>query len=497
MAESLTRKASTATKWSALTELMAKLVSPIIGLILAHLLTPEAYGIVATITLVISFVEIFTDAGFQKYIVQHEFQDKQDIYESTNVAFWSNFILSIIIWGGIIIFRDSLAAFVGSSGYGFALAVACVGIPIAAFSSLQVALYRRELNFKPLFKVRMVGVFVPLVITIPLAILFRNYWALIIGTISRNIVEALVLSLYSKWRPFFRYSFVKFKEMFNFTIWMLLDSISIWLSANLDVFIVAGVLTAHYLGLYKTASGLVSQVMDIVIVVSMPVLFSSLSRLQNDKIKFDSFLLNFQRYLTIPVFLIGGIVFVYHDILTAIMLGDQWMEAGPYIGLLGITSSFMIVLSYMCSEAYRAKGLPQISLLVQVIHVLVMAVAIRLAVGYGFTVLYIVRASLSFNIILVNVLVAFFVLKLPAGQMLINLVVPFLAALTMVLSAFFFRMFFTSYVWQFISMALSVCIYFGILTLFKRERLILLNLKDILWKQMSRFLSRKNGQSGL
>ena len=492
MDESLNRKASVATKWSALTEFMAKLVTPVIGLVLAHLLTPEAYGIIATITLVISFVEIFTDAGFQKYIVQHEFQDKKDLYESTNVAFWSNFLLSIVLWGGIIIFRDSLATFVGSPGYGFALSIACVGIPVAAFSSLQVALYRRELNFKPLFKVRMVGVLVPLVVTIPLALLFRNYWALIIGTITRNIVEAIVLSIHSKWNPFFHYSFVKLKEMFNFTIWTLLESISIWLSGNVDVFIVAGVLTAHYLGLYKTASGLVSQVMDIVIVVSMPVLFSSLSRLQNNKAKFDSFLLNFQRNLSIPVFFIGGMVFIYHDILTSIMLGDQWMEAGPYIGILGITSAFMIVLSYMCSEAYRAKGRPQISLLVQIIHVSVMAVAIHLAVGYGFTVLYIVRALLSFNIILINGLVAFFVLRLPVGRMLMNLLVPFLAALTMVLSSFFYRMLFTSYIWQFISMGISMCVYLCILSFFKRERLILLNLKATLWRQFAKLPFRRS-----
>ena len=65
----LGKKMQSATKWSAVTQLFAKLVSPITTMVLARLLTPEAFGIVATLTMVISFAEIFTDAGFQKYVV--------------------------------------------------------------------------------------------------------------------------------------------------------------------------------------------------------------------------------------------------------------------------------------------------------------------------------------------------------------------------------------------------------------------------------------------
>ena len=65
-------------------------------MILVRLLTPEEFGIVATLNMVIAFAEIFTDAGFQKYLVQHEFKDDIDRDESTNVAFWSNLLLSFV-----------------------------------------------------------------------------------------------------------------------------------------------------------------------------------------------------------------------------------------------------------------------------------------------------------------------------------------------------------------------------------------------------------------
>ena len=87
-----------ATKWSAITEIAAKLILPISNMVLARILTPDAFGVVATISMIVSFAEIFTDAGFQKYLIQHEFEDDTDREQSTNVAFWSNFILSIALW---------------------------------------------------------------------------------------------------------------------------------------------------------------------------------------------------------------------------------------------------------------------------------------------------------------------------------------------------------------------------------------------------------------
>lgn len=80
-------KVLNATKWSSLTEIAAKLVTPISNMILARLLTPDAFGVVATATMIFSFADMFTDSGFQKYLVQHEFTNAQDREESTTVAF--------------------------------------------------------------------------------------------------------------------------------------------------------------------------------------------------------------------------------------------------------------------------------------------------------------------------------------------------------------------------------------------------------------------------
>ncbi|HAX53189.1 MAG TPA: hypothetical protein DCX82_14865 [Lachnospiraceae bacterium] len=150
----LNKKISSSTKWSSITEIVSKLISPITNMILARVLAPEVFGAVATITMV-SFSDMFTDAGFQKYIVQHEFKDKKDLADSTNVAFWTNFIFSLIIWFTIFVFADPIAKLVGNEGKEKAIVVAGFAIPILSFSSIQTALYRRNFDFKTLFKARL------------------------------------------------------------------------------------------------------------------------------------------------------------------------------------------------------------------------------------------------------------------------------------------------------------------------------------------------------
>ena len=242
----LNRKIVKATKWSAITEIIAKLITPITSIILARLLTPEAFGVVTTLSMVITFAEIFTDAGFQKYLIQHDFVDDLDREQSTNVAFWSNLVMSLFLWLVIGVFADPLASLVGSPGLGHVLIIACISIPLAAFSTIQIALYKRDLDFSTLFKVRIIGICIPLIVTIPLAFYLRSYWALVIGTIVSNLANAVLLTFYSKWKPKLFYSFGKFKEMFSFSAWSVVEAITIWMTGYVDIFIIGTYLNEYY-----------------------------------------------------------------------------------------------------------------------------------------------------------------------------------------------------------------------------------------------------------
>lgn len=203
MTDELTQKASSATKWSLVTEVVVKLISPLTQIALAHILAPEAFGVVATVTMVTSFADMLSDAGFQKYLIQHEFRDKSHLFRSANVAFVTNLFVSLALWSLVALFNEPLAALVGNDGLGIVLIVACASLPLTTLSSIQLALFHRAFSFKELFVVRVAVALVPLFVTVPLALLGFDFWSLVIGTIIGNLVNSLVLTLKSDWKPSF------------------------------------------------------------------------------------------------------------------------------------------------------------------------------------------------------------------------------------------------------------------------------------------------------
>ena len=471
----LNKQIAKATKWSAMTEIMSRLLGPISSMVLARLLTPDAFGVVTTVMMIVSFAEVFSDAGFQKYIIQHEFQDETELEQNTNVAFWSNFTMSMLLWGIIALFNQPLAKLVGNEGLGYVLVIACISIPLMAFSSIQMARYKRSLDFKTLFKVKLVGILIPLFVTIPFAIWLRSFWALIIGHIAKDLINAVVLTYYSAWRPRLYYSFQQFKEMFSFTIWSLFEALSIWLTAYVDVFIVGAYLNQHYLGLYKTSMVVVGYFTATITAATTPILFSSLSRLQNNDEEFKKLYFKFQKTISILMFPLCFGIFCFRDLVTEILLGEKWMETSGFIGLWALTSCFVIVMSHYTGEVLRSKGKPKLSTMAQLLHIVVLCPAIAIAVRYDYTTLYVTRSLIRIELIAVNLFFLYSLIRISLSQIFLNI---FPALVSSCVMAFFSKLllnYTTDFVMQILSAIIASLIYLCIVMMFNEERNLLLH----------------------
>ena len=366
------KKIRNGTKWSLIAEVSAKIMTPITTMILARILAPEVFGVVTTIVMIISFGEMIADAGFQKFLVQRQFTTDKDKEKSATVAFWTNLFIAFIMWGFILMYSDQLATLVGNPGFGHVLSIAAISLPLTSLFSVQMALFKRDFDFKSIFYARLMGVCIPVIITIPLAFMFTNYWALIIGTIATNLSNVIILTIRSKWKPNLFYDFNVLKEMFSFSSWSLLEEITIWTTLYVGTFLVSSYLNMYYLGLYKNAMGIVNQIMALVAGATMPIIFSALSRLQDDRELFVNVFLKFQRVVSMFVLPLGVGIFIYRDIITNILLGNQWMEVSEFIGLWALMSSLTIVFGYISSEVYRSLGKPKLSVLAQVLYLIVL-----------------------------------------------------------------------------------------------------------------------------
>ena len=483
--QNLKKKITNATKWSTISQIAARLIAPITNMVLARIISPEAFGVVATVTMIMSFTDMFTDAGFQKYLVQHEFRDEDEKFKNANVAFWTNFGISMFLWFTIIVFREQIAILVGNPGLGNVIAVACVQLLLTSFSSIQMALFRREFDFRTLFVVRIVAVCIPFVVTIPLAFLGFSYWALIIGNIVTQLSNAIILTVKSNWRPSLYYKIEILKEMLSFSIWSLIESISIWFTTWVDVFIIGSVLDQYYLGIYKTSTTMVNALMGLITASIVPVLFSALSRLQNNDEKFNIMYLTTQRLVSIIVFPLGVGVYLYSDLATKIMLGSKWSDASGVIGIWALTSAIMIVFGHFCSEVYRAKGKPKLSFLAQILHLIVLIPACIVSSKYGFWTLIYTRAWIRMEFVLVHFIIMKYFIRMPILKTLINVMPTLISAISMGILGYFLQQINESIIWSFVSIIICAIFYFSTLFLFPTMRRDMIELvKKVMPKRM-------------
>ncbi|EHQ89375.1 lipopolysaccharide biosynthesis protein [Desulfosporosinus youngiae] len=466
----LKEKMIKATKWSALTEIVAKLVIPVTNMILARLLTPEAFGIVAIVTMIISFTDMFADAGFQKYLVQHEFKSKEEKDQKAAVAFWTNLGISLFLWSVIALFCEPIATIVGNPGLGNVITIACIQLPLTSFSSIQIALYKRDFNYKTLFLVRIISIGLPFTVTIPLAILGFSHWALIIGSICGQLSNAIILTVNSNWKPTFFYRFTILKEMLSFCIWSLIEAISIWLTTWADSIIIASAFSSYYLGLYRTSTNMVNSLMGIITAATTSVLFSTLSRLQDDDREFNRTFLKIQRIVSIIIFPLGVGVFLYSDLAVQFFLGSQWKEATGIIGIWALAQIVRVVFCYYCSEVYRARGRPKLSFLVQVLYALVLIPTCIISSKYGFEPFIYARSATVIEFALVHLLVMNFAIGISTFKIIKNVYPAAASAIAMGLGGYYLQQVSEGAIWRGISIIICIILYFGLSLCFQNTR---------------------------
>lgn len=463
-------KVINAAKWSVISEITAKIAAPVINIILARLLSPSEFGVVASITIITSFADIFTDAGFQKYVIQHEFDNNETLNKYSDVAFTSNATMSLIIYCIIFGWRHSLALAIGCPEAYNGLAIAALTVLCTSFSSISIARFRRELNFKPLFFIRLGSSLIPLFVTVPLAITLKSYWAIVIGTVFQQLFIAIMSVGLSKYKPRIRMDIKIFSDMVSFCLWNLMETLSIWFAGQANIFIVASALNSYYLGLYKTGMSTINSYMAIIASAITSVFFSALSRMQNDKDAFGRTFDKFQKIIAVVVLPMGVGIFLYRNLAVQLLLGSQWDEISDFMGLWALMSALTITFSNTACEVYRSMGKPKISFILQIIYLTFYIPVIYFSAHKSFVVL----CYASCFIRIVPIFLDFITLKtkfgIPLKNIIKNTYIQFIAVSLMAVVAILCQRVSDGMAWQIISILICAVFYSTIMMLFPSMR---------------------------
>ncbi|WP_313811135.1 oligosaccharide flippase family protein [Glutamicibacter sp.] len=487
MNEDISRTATKAVKWSFASEAAAKIIIPVTQLVLARILAPEIFGVLAIVVMITSFAEMLADAGFQKYLIQYEFSDKRKLYEAANVAFWSSMFIAILLLALIVVLRDNLASLVGSPELGLPIAIAALSLPISVFVSTQQALFRRAFEYKRLLPIRVVVATIPLVVSVPLALAGFGYWSLLAGTLAASLYNAVAMTVISEWKPRWSYSVSLLRRMFSFSGWSLLEAISIWATIWSGTFVVGTLLTPYELGLYRQPILVVNSVFALITNATTPVLFAALSRLQNNMTEYRRFFFSFQYSVAIMLFPIGVGAFFYRDFFTSLLFGPKWADAALMFGCWAFVTSLGIVFSHYCSEVFRSLGKPRVSFLSQCLYMCVMIPAIYIAASESFSALVIVNSAVRFIGMGISQLLMYLTAGFGFLQVMKNLYAPLLSALIMGIAAFYLSNFAGGKVlWSAIGIIVCALIYIGVSLSFPRSRKVIFAFAGKIYKRNNR-----------
>jgi len=469
----LTQQIQRATKWSLLTEMIVKIISPVSNMILARLLAPEEFGVLATVTMVISFAEIFVESGFQKYIIQHKFQNEEQEYKYLCVAFWTNLGFSMLLWALIALFNKQIATLVGNAGLGYLLVISGIMLPVYAVIGVQSCIIKKRLEFRKLLPARVVAAIIPLFVTVPLAAIGFSYWSLIIGNILGLITRMVLLFVTGRFVPAFYFSRAKLVEMLRVGIWTILDALAVWGTAWVDTFFVGFFMSTYYLGLYKTSSSMVSMLFGIVTAAIMPVLFSSLSRLADKKDEMQEVFLTFQRWLILLLLPIGVGIFLYQALATDLFLGRTWAETAPIIGIIALTTAFRLCFVSIYSELFRASGKFNVPLLIQCLDLLILAPLCYFTIREGFWIFTYARSIARLLMMIPCIVIARVLCGVSISRTLKQCIAPTVACIGMSICAIFFIHLTDKACLLICSIVLCALVYMLIVCMFKEERNLL------------------------
>lgn len=389
----VTGKAVSSVKWSALMDIVSRTAQPIIFVILARLLTPEDFGVVATAMIAISFSQMFWDAGLSKALIQ----SRENPEKAANVVFWTNVVLGLVIYLILFLMAPWLAIFFNSPASGPVLRVLGIQIVLASLSSVQQALFVRELDFKRLFWIRLLTAFFPGFFSIPLAFYGYGVWALVAGSIAGQLLNLYLLWQKSPWRPNFSYDLNLAQKLTRFGIWVLLESFGAWLIIWGDNLIVGRFLGVHDLGVYRTGWMLVTFIFGLALNPFLPVLYPMFSRLQDDPAALRNAFHKANRIIFSLALPMGFGLLVTGSDLANLLFGQKWQGLGFVISVLGLTytTSWLVSLN---TELYRAIGRPDINNRILYIYIFFFISVLFYAARYGLYLFVFLRFLLTFII---------------------------------------------------------------------------------------------------
>lgn len=313
--------------WKLLEQFSSQGVAFIITIILARVLMPSDYGIIAIILVFINLAKVIINGGLNTALIQKKNADQSDF----STILWFCMFLSIVLYGILFFTAPLIATFYNNELLCDVLRVLSLIIFFNSFNSIQQAYVARHMLFRKLFYVNAVAVIISGAVGIFMAYTDFGVWALV-GQSLVSAITCSILMLYSiKWRPTLEFSIHRFKGLFDFGWKIFMMELIIAIYQDIRSLIIGKVYQPSALAFFDRGKAMPSLVMNNVISSINTVLLPTFSNEQDNIDRVKQMMRRSVQVSHLFVFpLLVGLFFTSKEIVL-ILLTEKWLPAVPFI----------------------------------------------------------------------------------------------------------------------------------------------------------------------
>lgn len=364
--------------WNGSSNLFNVALNFVITAVLARLISPSDFGLMAIILIVINFAGIIADFGISAAVIQ-----KQDISnKQLSSLFYLNIVIGIILTVLLFFSAFFIAGFFGKTELIHLLQVISFSFILISPGQIFRTYLQKHLEFKTIFKVDTASLIIYGIFSIWFAFHGMGIWSLVYGFIIRQAFNSFLLSIYSSLRLTYYFNFESIKNLLKFSSFVFADRIFNYFFRNLDNIIVGKFLGVEALGFYSLAYNLMLFPVSNIAQALMPVIFPAFSLVQSNNEKIRYGYLKAVKCISLVTFPLMTLLFLTTTEFISLAYGQKWLPAVPVIQVFCLVGAIQSIGTTVGTVLY-AKGKSNISFIWSIFASICFGISFFIGVNWG------------------------------------------------------------------------------------------------------------------
>ena len=363
--------------WFVATRFATQMLSWMVTIVMARLLTPGDYGVFAMALSVLTLLELFQELGLGTAIVQRQDLKPQQLTAVFWIVSTASVLLASLAWVG----AGAAATFYSEPRLVGIIRLLSVAFVLNSLGIVPYNLLTRDIDFRSRSLAETAGVVTSAVVSVALAYLDYGVWALTYGYLVRAAVRNATMATFCGWIPGWRVSFHGMRRILSFGLGVAGSSIMTSLSPMLNSTVIGRLMSGESLGLYSMADALATGPHRIFVAILNQVSFPVFASLQTDTEELTRYFLKITKYtamVSLPIQV--GMTLLADDLVVAV-LQEQWRPLTELFRLFCV-GSVAFLLSLTAASLLLARG--RAGALLKVTSLSTIGLAVALAAGASF-----------------------------------------------------------------------------------------------------------------